>query len=316
MSRYARAALIVLSIVVGLLLTLHVFVAPHWMASLAHSHPRRNDRRSATRLARVAGDAARVDRDRGLARPRHRRQHDGLLLAADGPLEAAARRRRRRRAADHRDADRPGRLRRHLLAAVPRFAAAQPLVRLAAGVASDAADGRRRAESRTRRGAVRLGQLLRGAGASSRRRTPAGARGCRRAGTTAGRGHLVRLLADALRRGAHRRRLDDPRERTGAGDRRRGSAALPGHDAGAGLRPVDSGDDGQHTDRGLARARRSIAGRLCGPGTPARRHRAGRGQAPSSMPPRASWPAPIPRPTAGSAASCTPSTIRRAARSG
>ena len=35
MSRYARAALIVLSIVVGLLLTLHV-VAPSWMASLAH----------------------------------------------------------------------------------------------------------------------------------------------------------------------------------------------------------------------------------------------------------------------------------------
>ena len=35
MSRYARAALIVLSIVVGLLLMLHV-VVPHWMASLAH----------------------------------------------------------------------------------------------------------------------------------------------------------------------------------------------------------------------------------------------------------------------------------------
>ena len=35
MSRYARAALIVLSIVVGLLLTLHV-VAPRWMSSLAH----------------------------------------------------------------------------------------------------------------------------------------------------------------------------------------------------------------------------------------------------------------------------------------
>ena len=73
-------------------------------------------------------------------------------------------------------------------------------------------------------------------------------------------------------------RLDDPRERTGAGDRRRGAAALPGHDAGAGLRPVDPGDDGRHAGRGLARARRSIAGRLHGPGTPARRHRARRGR--------------------------------------
>lgn len=35
MSRYARAALIVLSVVVVLLLTLHV-VAPRWMSALAH----------------------------------------------------------------------------------------------------------------------------------------------------------------------------------------------------------------------------------------------------------------------------------------
>jgi hypothetical protein len=35
MSRYARAALIVLSIVVILLLTLHV-AAPDWMSALAH----------------------------------------------------------------------------------------------------------------------------------------------------------------------------------------------------------------------------------------------------------------------------------------
>ena len=35
MSRYTRAALIVLAVVVGLLLTMHA-VAPRWMASLAH----------------------------------------------------------------------------------------------------------------------------------------------------------------------------------------------------------------------------------------------------------------------------------------
>ena len=35
-SRYTRAALIVLALVVGLLLTMHV-VAPRWMASLAHT---------------------------------------------------------------------------------------------------------------------------------------------------------------------------------------------------------------------------------------------------------------------------------------
>ncbi len=36
MSRYTRAALIVLAVVLGLLLTMHV-VSPHWMASLAHT---------------------------------------------------------------------------------------------------------------------------------------------------------------------------------------------------------------------------------------------------------------------------------------
>jgi hypothetical protein len=35
-SRYARAALIVLSVVVVMLLAMHV-VAPRWMASLAHT---------------------------------------------------------------------------------------------------------------------------------------------------------------------------------------------------------------------------------------------------------------------------------------
>ena len=150
----------------------------------------------------------------------------------------------------------------------------QRFVRVAAGVASGAAHGRRRAGGRTRHGAVRLRQLLRGAGAASRRRTAAVAGRRRGAGPPAGRRHLARLLADALRRGAHRRRLDDPRERPGAGDRRRGAAALPGHDAGAGLRHVDAGDDGRHPDRGLARARRSIAGRLRGPGPPASRQHA------------------------------------------
>ncbi len=210
MSRYARAALIVLSIVVGLLLTLHV-VVPHWMASLAHHiHGRMTgDLRHAWRGLRAMPLVSIVIvASLGLGIGANTTVFSWLQMVRWKPLPGVADAGRLQTIETRTDQgayvgtswlrfldlQRRSRSFAWLLASRP-----MPLT------VGDAPS------SRARRGAVRLRQLLRGAGAASRRRTAADARRMparrddsrsRSSRTTTGRRATARRAPPSARRSA------------------------------------------------------------------------------------------------------------------
>ena len=199
---------------------------------------------------------------------------------------------------------------------VPRSARAPPSFALAAGVAHDAAHRRRRAggsnaptgcsSPATTSTALALRPAAGGCcrrttprrrapSRSSSSRTTTGRRASARARTAVGQ--TIRVNGQAL------------------DDRRRHAAALPGHDARPGLRPLGAGDAGRHLDRRLARAGRSQRARLHGHGPPARRRHAAQAQARARRRDARAGPHLSRDRRRRSAPSCMPSAIRRAARS-
>ena len=220
-----------------------------------------SDLRQAWRMIwRMPGLAAVVDR---LARRRHRREHRGVLLdPADGAAADPRRRRRRRRAAG-RAARRHRLVSRRVVARVSRPARSHA-ARLPDLFAFRMVPFNVGEPGRPERG---HGLLVSGNYFSALGLRPALGRFLRagRSGAArrrAGRRHLPRVLADALRRRADRARTDAARERPAADDRRRRARALPGHGHDAGLRSLGAGDDGAGAARRIARARGPRPARL------------------------------------------------------